>query len=379
MNELADVISGAMQESKQQTGSDYTAKVTRVEGNTAYVQITGSDIADTPVAMSISAKAGDMVRVRVADGKAWITGNDTAPPADNAEIQKAVDDTTNYVRQKISDSEGNYSQIKQSVDEVVIEVGNAQTAAENAQSTADGRMKADMSNKASSITIQQGSIAFKSNTLIVDATNFKLEANGNAKFSGIIESQRTYTPSGLPSFTDAVRIGDTAQPVPIYIVRTGGGKSELSAVVLTFALGQQSTSYTSSVLRFIDQQANKSSELAADSLEFTTSNNYCSFDATGAHPGSDRRLKDDIEEFDSGLALRLHPVRFRFKGEKEIHYGFIAQEVQEVIPDAVRENPDGYLGLNYSEIIAPLCALVQKQEQRISQLEKRLEALEEDR
>ena len=91
MNELTEVLAGALKE-KEQSGSDYTAKVTRIEGQTAYVQITGSDIADTPVAMTISAKPGDMVRVRVADGNAWITGNDTAPPGDNAEVIQTVEE-----------------------------------------------------------------------------------------------------------------------------------------------------------------------------------------------------------------------------------------------------------------------------------------------
>lgn len=65
-------------------GTDYTGTVTKVEGNVAYVQLAGADINDTPVKMSVSAKKGDTVRVRVNKGKAWITGNDTAPPTDDA-------------------------------------------------------------------------------------------------------------------------------------------------------------------------------------------------------------------------------------------------------------------------------------------------------
>lgn len=65
-------------------GTDYTGTVTKVEGNVAYVQLAGADINDTPVKMSVSAKKGDTVRVRVNKGRAWITGNDTAPPTDDA-------------------------------------------------------------------------------------------------------------------------------------------------------------------------------------------------------------------------------------------------------------------------------------------------------
>ena len=38
---------------KEKSGSDYTGKVTSVSGNTAYVQFEGSDITNTPVALSI--------------------------------------------------------------------------------------------------------------------------------------------------------------------------------------------------------------------------------------------------------------------------------------------------------------------------------------
>ena len=65
-------------------GTDYTGTVTKVEGDVAYVQISGADINDTPVKMSVACKQGDTVRVRVNKGKAWITGNDTAPPTDDA-------------------------------------------------------------------------------------------------------------------------------------------------------------------------------------------------------------------------------------------------------------------------------------------------------
>lgn len=71
---------------KEKSGSDYTGTVTRVEGKTAYVRFDGADIDDTPVALSIGAKEGDTVRIRVADGRAWLVGNDSAPPNDSSGV-----------------------------------------------------------------------------------------------------------------------------------------------------------------------------------------------------------------------------------------------------------------------------------------------------
>lgn len=61
---------------------DTPATVTRIEGDTAWVHISGG-IDETPVLKTIDCKKGDSVQVRVSGGSAWITGNATAPPTDD--------------------------------------------------------------------------------------------------------------------------------------------------------------------------------------------------------------------------------------------------------------------------------------------------------
>ena len=105
---------------KKSTGSDYTATVTRVEGNTAYVQMTGADINDTPVALTINASVGDKVRVRVNNGKAWIMGNDDAPPTDNTYARNV----NTYLSQQIGYTNGNLSALGKIVQTVQKIAGN---------------------------------------------------------------------------------------------------------------------------------------------------------------------------------------------------------------------------------------------------------------
>lgn len=83
MNNAISKLISLLKKTEKRTGSDYMATVTRVEGGTAYVQLSGADIADTPVAMTINAKKGDTVRVRVNNGQAWLVGNDDRPPTDD--------------------------------------------------------------------------------------------------------------------------------------------------------------------------------------------------------------------------------------------------------------------------------------------------------
>lgn len=84
LNRIKKNIIEAMQSANNQGTSAYdsVAEVRRVEGDTAWVHIAGG-VDETPVKLTIAAKAGDMVQVRVGGGRAWITGNASAPPTDD--------------------------------------------------------------------------------------------------------------------------------------------------------------------------------------------------------------------------------------------------------------------------------------------------------
>jgi hypothetical protein len=83
----------------------------------------------------------------------------------------------------------------------------------------------------------------------------------------------------------------------------------------------------------------------------------------------------------------LRPVMFTWidRPDEGLHYGLIAQEVREVLPDIVSgdDGENGTLGMNYSELVPVLVKAVQEQQaeidtqtERIAALEARLSALE---
>lgn len=82
MDNAVKNIVEALQQGPKVQPYDTQAEVRRVEGSTAYVHIPGG-VDETPVALTIDAKPGDTVQVRIAGGKAWITGNASAPPTDD--------------------------------------------------------------------------------------------------------------------------------------------------------------------------------------------------------------------------------------------------------------------------------------------------------
>lgn len=98
MDTIRQIIEAIKQVSTPKTSSyDTPAEVVRVEDGIAWVHIPGG-VAETPVKLTIDAKAGDTVQVRVGGGQAWLTGNASAPPTDDskakqvqAELEKAKD------------------------------------------------------------------------------------------------------------------------------------------------------------------------------------------------------------------------------------------------------------------------------------------------
>lgn len=103
---------------------------------------------------------------------------------------------------------------------------------------------------------------------------------------------------------------------------------------------------------------------------------------------SDRRLKTGIATLDYGLdeILELEPVSYRWKegaGDSEADgesadrkIGLVAQQVREVIGEVVKQpqGEEGYLGMNYSELVPVLVRAVQQQQQIIERKNEQLRA-----
>jgi hypothetical protein len=84
---------------------------------------------------------------------------------------------------------------------------------------------------------------------------------------------------------------------------------------------------------------------------------------------SDKKYKENIKTISNGIdkIQKLNPVEFDWNDKSDAHKigkkedaGFIAQEVQKVLPNLVNENVDGDLALNYEGIIPYLVQSIQE-------------------
>lgn len=98
-----------------------------------------------------------------------------------------------------------------------------------------------------------------------------------------------------------------------------------------------------------------------------------------AYSTSDERLKDNIQLICNPIEKvnQLRGVEFdwndksMFKAGKH-DYGVIAQDVEKVLPELVKETHTGYLGVDYDKIVGLLIEVVKEQEKRIKDLENKL-------
>lgn len=93
INRVANAVLKS-QKSSSTSAYDTSATVTRVTDDAVFVHIDGG-VPETPCQKTIDCKAGDVVKIRISGGKAWIAGNATAPPTDDTRAIKADEKATN--------------------------------------------------------------------------------------------------------------------------------------------------------------------------------------------------------------------------------------------------------------------------------------------
>ena len=471
VKDLFDQIMKAIDKKTKKAGTNYTGKVTRVEGDTAFVQFDGSTINDTPVKMSIDAKPGDSVRIMVQGGKAWLTGNDTAPPTNDREIIEAVkeeiraeEQTVNNVQREVRDTAGiaaNTNQyfwhtaegsdtgahITEKKREDFIKnpsqgggnllarsngVAIRDGLKEIAQLRADGVafldaydaeiFDVDTDGELAPIRLAEThTLTLRPNvpvTTVIESPYFSDFVSGSCETSvGMGESFVYVTGEYTSDFTDWVYANTLkveysyrnksftytyvgSSQVEIWCqyiwqstVRTvsisfGGRYGTKGAYTSVFGQGLKAESAWQTALgRFNENNPLNILEVGGGLYDSARYNLLELKDHSGDlwilgsySNTSDKRLKEHLEYISAEKAgdfiRQLKPAAFLLNKKK--HVGFYAQDVEEADPwqCMVGESTNGYKTLGYTEIIAPLVALVQEQQVLIQELIDRIDMLE---
>ncbi|MBK8292626.1 MAG: tail fiber domain-containing protein [Flammeovirgaceae bacterium] len=92
---------------------------------------------------------------------------------------------------------------------------------------------------------------------------------------------------------------------------------------------------------------------------------------------SDRTKKHNITNINYGLSeiLKLRAVSYKWNGTDQPDFGFIAQEVKDVLPEIVY-GEEGQMSISYGQVSAVLVKAVQEQQKEIEELKTKLSRCE---
>lgn len=258
--------------------------------------------------------------------------------------------------------------------------------------------------------------------LIVNSSNFKLDASGNLKISGevnatsgkiggssglVVDSGKLYYgksslmggASGLYIGTDGFSIGShgtSGKKKPLLWYDDSAADETINVVRLSFKQTTNTSPYYEAAHDIVVDDNKRLYTGGGWTIGMDGSSGSGDWDGeyntrigntlfANPYDPSDRRIKKNIrrltEEEAREFVMACNPVEFEYSepGHPEgIHHGMIAQEVKEIAKDwsVVGGSEEQTLALHYTEMIADLIKVAQNQERRISELEALLKEKE---
>ena len=215
-----------------------------------------------------------------------------------------------------------------------------------------------------------------------DGTNYKyINTNSATDYSQnagthIWRTAASGTAGNTISFTERMRIdssgnllvGTTSTPSS-----SNAGWGVIAGTALGFVISAKSVTSTAEHYQFL----NPNGKVGAISTNGSS---------TTYSTSSDYRLKENIAPMTGALAkvAQLKPVTYNWKADGSDGQGFIAHELQAVVPECVTGEKDAvdaegnpvYQGIDTSFLVATLTAAIQEQQAIIQSLTTRLTALE---
>ena len=196
-------------------------------------------------------------------------------------------------------------------------------------------------------------------------TRWALGSTGNASFTG------TLTVTGNTTLNSALTVkgATTVAALTASGAVQGSGTSPKWSITAAGAASFASTLKVTGASTVAGLTASGTVKGSTDKWSIT---NAGAVTAVSYNSTSDRRLKTNIEErsFSPLLLDKLTPCEYSFKSDPEgvKHVGLIAQDVEAILPEAVREDENGYKSIDYSAVTAMLVGIIKEQDKKIAAL-----------
>jgi uncharacterized coiled-coil protein SlyX len=188
---------------------------------------------------------------------------------------------------------------------------------------------------------------------------------------------------GVISGSSQISLGSASGNVTLSTQTTGNYVASLvegTGVTITNNSGENATP-TITIGQSVATSAN--AQFASLGIGMAATGTAGRIDASGdivAFSTSDERLKENIQPIQNALSKveTISGNEYNWKEEFENIHGFkgndvgvIAQEIQKILPQAVMERDNGYLGVNYEKIIPLLIQSIKELSAKVKELENK--------
>jgi hypothetical protein len=184
------------------------------------------------------------------------------------------------------------------------------------------------------------------------STGVTISNAGAIQANGALQLDGTLTQGADGAGVDAKFFGGDANEYMLYDASANHLQFQNASAALVLEIGASSNGYALEV-----------AQLAGDAGKIK---------ATAFVTYSDETLKEEVTAMDNALdaVMSLNGVEFTWKNSGERDFGFLAQEVKSVIPQAVSVGSDGIHGVDYSRLTSVLVEAVKAQQVQIEDLKK---------
>jgi hypothetical protein len=165
-----------------------------------------------------------------------------------------------------------------------------------------------------------------------------------------------------------------------YLQTNGSGTLSWADAGGGTSVTNDTTTNTSYYLTFADVTSGSLSNVFVSSTKSYFNPSTGQLNATDFNSLSDKKSKENIQPLTNAVnvILSINGVSFDWADGTGSSYGFIAQDIEPVLPYAVSTNNDGKKSVNYAAITPFLVETVKQQQEQINQLLIRVAQLEDD-
>lgn len=382
LHQLADVF------------ADFKARASAAEGFATQAKASADAAAES--ATGVVAETASKIKEIQDEGSKQISAVTAAGGSVSGDVEAGIASLQKKLEELVAqlDAEGGTeaAYVKQQAQDILDQI----TASEaNARTSAD---KAAVSASSATTTISEGKQAI---TDLQATAVAAIQTQKNEAVAAVTATQSTATESvtaAQASSVSAVKAQEAASIQAIeadsvlagyakatdvaatYLPRTGGTMSLGADAGLKFNRQAQICSYMDGAVCIRNLKDPSMPKIymgnlgsGGGTLSYTNPGDYFAFSAAVKAPSfqatSDARKKTGLTPVHPDLS-GLTAYRYTLKDDGKTHVGLVAQEVEKVIPEAVSEDKEGFLALDYNAVVAALVDEVNQLKARVAELER---------